>query len=147
MSEAVTIVLDGIPRGKERPRFRQGQRRPFTPKATEDYETSLGWAARRAMMSRAPFSGPVEIELTILLPIPSSWSAARRKAALSGAVPAPKKPDFDNVLKIIGDGFNNIVWDDDAQITDGRWRKRYALMPKVIVTVRPLQAEAAQWAA
>lgn len=147
MTEGVTIVLAGLPRGKERPRFRQGQRRPFTPKQTRSYEHDLGWAARNAMKGRAPFEGPIEIDVSIAFPIPASWPSARRRAALGGVVRAMRKPDADNVLKAIADALNAICFNDDVQITDIRLRKRYGMSPGVAIVVRPLEAEAAQWAA
>ena len=53
-----------------------------------------------------------------------------------------KKPDIDNVIKIITDALNGIAYDDDAQIVSLSATKFYDENPHVDVRlddVRPLQ--------
>lgn len=139
MQRAITITVNGVPKGKARPRFRMGQARPFTPRQTRDQETDLGWAARRAMAGHAIFIGPVFVDASFTLPIPASWSQRKRDAALSGRFLPTVKPDYDNAAKLFSDAFNKIVWKDDSQVTDARIRKRYGALPGVVVTVRSLE--------
>ncbi len=136
MPEPITIVLDGIPRGKARPRFRMGRPRPFTPKETREQEFTLGWAARRAMAGRPIFNGAVALDACFTMPIPRSWPQRKRDAALRGDLLPTTKPDADNFLKLALDGLNKIVWKDDAQVTRATIRKRYGALPGTVIVVR-----------
>ena len=48
---------------------------------------------------------------------PASWTKKRRLAALLGQE-LPKKPDLDNVAKVVLDALNGVVYQDDVQV----WR-------------------------
>lgn len=47
-----------------------------------------------------------------------------------------KKPDFDNIGKIVCDSLNNIAYHDDAQIVDAQVRKFFSDDPRVVVTIQ-----------
>ena len=47
-----------------------------------------------------------------------------------------KKPDADNVVKIIADSLNEIAYKDDTQIVDCMVRKFYGEDPKVVVIIQ-----------
>jgi len=44
-------------------------------------------------------------------------------------------PDWDNLGKLVSDAINNVVYRDDAQITDARVRKRYGEPHRVEITL------------
>ena len=119
----IEIVLDGMPVPKERHRFGGG--RVYGTPRTRRYEKRLREAALAAMAGRAPFSGPVEADLLMVLAVPKGWPKARREAALAGRVLPLRRPDGDNVSKALLDGLNQVVFEDDAQVADLRIRKRY----------------------
>lgn len=133
----MTIRLPGSPRGKGRPRF--GRRGEFvavwTDKKTLSYEESLSQAAIEAMRAAPPRLGAVSVRIEAALAIPESWSKKKRLAALAGDVMPTGKPDFDNISKIVGDALNKIVWKDDSQIINASFRKFYAEVPGLIVSV------------
>ncbi|UGA38202.1 RusA family crossover junction endodeoxyribonuclease [Chromobacterium haemolyticum] len=83
-------------------------------------------------------AGPADVEISMFLPVPTSWSKKKQAAALQGQVYPTKKPDADNVIKAIFDGINGVVWVDDVQACDIVVRKRYADKPGVEVTVREI---------
>ena len=64
-----------------------------------------------------PLTGPVELRLTFYLPRPKKpkcwWPVTR--------------PDLDNLIKKLTDGWNKILWEDDAQIVHMELEKRYAM--------------------
>jgi Holliday junction resolvase RusA-like endonuclease len=67
----------------------------------------------------------VEADLLMVLAVPKGWPKARREAALAGRLLPLRRPDGDNVSKALLDGLNRVVFEDDAQVTDLRIRKRY----------------------
>ena len=143
MSGAVTIVIGGPPTAKGRPRVtRKGF--VYTPAATRKYEAHGRLAAQLAMDGRPPITVPVHAEIFIDLPVPASWSAKRRDAALLGEIRPTTRPDADNFVKAGLDAINAIVVADDSLVVDLVVRKKYALTPQLIIVVTPLPALTAQ---
>jgi Holliday junction resolvase RusA-like endonuclease len=135
MSE-IRIVVPGNPVGKGRPRAFQtrGARRTIkmhTPEKTRAYEDAVALAGKLAMQGREPLGGPVAMRLDIFMPIPASWSKAKREAALLGGVMPISVPDSSNVLKAVEDALNGIAYIDDSQIIDVWVRKRYSHDPRI----------------
>lgn len=133
----VTFFVPGMPVGKGRPRATNigGKARMYTPAKTASYESLVAWAAHDAMAGRAALDGPVVLELQVAMPVPSSWSRRARAAALADLAPPTRKPDIDNVIKIICDAVNGIVWGDDVQVVDCQLTRRYRETPGVRVMV------------
>ena len=136
----VEFVIPGPPQGKGRPRACRaaGSVLMYTPAKTVAYEHQVSRAAMIAMARRDLITGPVLIELQILHGLPRSMPKKRKLLALAGDIRPIRKPDADNVLKIICDACNGVVWRDDAQVTDGIFRRRYAEVPGVVVKILPL---------
>jgi Holliday junction resolvase RusA-like endonuclease len=143
MTDPITIIINGAPVAKGRPRMtRRGF--AYTPAATRKFEAHGRLAAQLAMAGRPPVAEPVRAEIIIDLPVPASWSAKRRDAALRGDVRPTTRPDCDNYCKAAMDAINNIVVSDDSMIVDLVVSKRYASIPQLTITVTPLPALAAQ---
>jgi len=141
----IQFTIPGAPVAKARARVTMvgGFARAYTPKKTADYEARVAGYAKAAMRHLPPSASPIEILLELRMPIPSSWSKAKRAAAAAGTVRATKKPDADNVLKGVKDACNGIVWVDDSQVVELRVRKLYSLAPCVVVAVRVVDGESA----
>lgn len=135
----IEIVLLGAPRGKERPRATK-LGHVYTPEKTVSYEGALKYAALQVMGERAPLAGPLHVELDIVVPIAVSWPKKRQAAARAGAEWPTKKPDLDNIMKML-DAFNLVVWVDDSQIVTTNIRKRYGDKPGLWVKVHSIEEE------
>lgn len=134
-SGTIRIAVPIKPFGKDRHRIGRGGR-VFTPTRTLDGEQVIAWEAVLAMRGYAPLTGPVRLTLTATLPIPRSWSAKRRAAALAGEIFPTGKPDLSNVLKSCEDGIEKGgVLRDDAQIVDVVAAKRYGDVPSLLIEV------------
>nr|WP_175805063.1 RusA family crossover junction endodeoxyribonuclease [Burkholderia ambifaria] len=144
-ARSVAFVIDGVPVAKGRPRASSTPRgiRMHTPKATKRYEATVQVAARAAMLGEPPFARPVAMTVSIILPVPASWSNCRKRLACMGEIAATKKPDADNVLKAIKDGANGIVYRDDSQVVSVVVTKAYGEQPRVDVVATELDMEAA----
>ena len=98
----------------------------------------------RALFHKAggkKLSGPVKLYVTALYGIPKSASAERRtKMDLCEILPQ-KKPDLDNVVKIVMDGLNGAAYDDDKQVVGLTAVKAYDYEPRVIVQVMEVNNE------
>ena len=113
----------------------------YTPDKTVRAEDRAALFARQAMGEQAPFDVPLEIVLTVRLPVPTSWSKKRHDRALAGQIRPTKRPDADNYLKLYADGMNGIVYRDDALIVEARVRKVFGASPGVRVEVFEVDGE------
>ena len=55
-----------------------------------------------------------------------------------GIIRPIKKPDMDNVIKVIADSLNQIAYRDDTQIVDCQCRKFYSEQPRVEIKIRQI---------
>jgi Holliday junction resolvase RusA-like endonuclease len=132
----ITFTVLGEPIGKARARSTKSGRH-YTPAKTEAYERAIGWCARQAIGPARPLEGPLRFKLEAVHGIPASWSKKRSEAALAGEVPKTSKPDLSNIVKIVEDGMNGIVYVDDSQIVTIVASKRYGAEPAIHIEVRP----------
>lgn len=64
------------------------------------------------------------------------FGIVRPKSVKEHKRPLPTcKPDLDNMVKLVTDSANTILWDDDSQITSIDARKVYADHPYIMIEV------------
>ncbi len=136
----VRFTVHGEPKGKGRPRFSTMTGSASTPKRTVNYETLV----HMEYMSQCPgirFPDDAMLDMRILAyySIPKSASRKKKAAMLAGDIRPTKKPDMDNVVKIIADSLNQVAYRDDTQIVDCQCRKFYSNEPRVEVIIRQVQ--------
>ena len=87
---------------KERPRFNTYTKAVYTPKTTKEWELEIGYLARNAMLQKGidKLNGAIKVTIT-----------ATCKNIF-------KKPDIDNIAKIILDALNKIAYKDDARVIE-----------------------------
>jgi len=78
----------------------------------------------------------LDICITAYYPIPKNAGKRQKSAMLAGDIRPAKKPDWDNVGKVICDALNNIAYKDDSQIVDARVRKYYSYTPEIVVAIK-----------
>ena len=128
MTFVIHFHVEGIPKPKKRPRFRQfnGIVQSYTDKGTREYEDHVRLTSQTAMGTTEPIETAVGVYLYIRLPIPQSHSKKRKEACLNGQEKPIKKPDIDNLAKSILDGMNKVIWQDDSQIVSLHVTKVYS---------------------
>lgn len=105
----------------------------FTPKRQRDYMAFVGSCASCAMRGRGPMAGPLFLSVVAIYPWPESWPAKKRAAP--GAEWKTSRPDAGNIVKLVEDSMNLIVYQDDAQIVRCTTEKRYGDVPGLSVAV------------
>lgn len=119
--------------GKARPRVtKQGM--AYTPKKTVNYET-LVQEIYAVIHGSKRLEGQIEAQITAYFSIPKSASKKKREDMLAGIIRPTKKPDWDNIGKIICDSLNKLAYDDDSGIVTGIVRKYYSDKPRVEVVL------------
>lgn len=136
MEKKLTIVIDGVPVPKGRPRFTKAGV-AYTPAKTRAYEKQAAIIADIGMRANGlkMFECPVTVMATAYMPIPKSLSKKDRASAVAGALLPAKKPDVDNIAKAALDGLNGIVWRDDSLIVGLSIKKRYSEQPRLEIDI------------
>ena len=115
------VVVTGKTRGKARPRVCRGH--AFTPKDTIEYEKLVRECYKK--QDGRYLEGSIKALIIAYYKIPKSYSKKRVQAIRDGLEKPTKKPDADNIAKIILDSLNGVAYKDDSQIIELRVIKRY----------------------
>lgn len=134
----VVFTIDGEPKGKGRPRFSKG--RVYTPPATVNYE-SLVILNYRNIAKGYKFISPVRVRISVFHKPPKRASKKVTADMLCNRIRPTKKPDLDNIVKIILDGLNKVAWDDDTQVVELAVSKHYGVEPFVGVVIEEIDAQ------
>jgi len=134
----VSFGIPGSPYGKARHRStRMGIQ--YTPKETTQYENLVRTIFVQQRGSWEITLLPVLMTVTAVFPIPKSASKKARQGMMNGSVRPIKRPDWDNIGKIISDSLNEIAYKDDSQVVDAHVKKFYGEIPCVNVTMETLE--------
>lgn len=111
----------------------------YTPRQTIEYEKLV--RASYTTVSKVKFqkNEPLEISILALFPIPQHASKKLKQLMLNGDILPTKKPDADNVTKIILDALNGVCFHDDSQICRVYFEKMYAENPEIRILIRNIK--------
>lgn len=147
-SREVRFTVYGNPIAKQRARtcrLPNGFTRSYTPSETMHAEATVQEVVQQLLRTGQAqrLEGALEVELVFFRALPKSVSKRKREAMLAGALRPVTKPDWDNLGKLITDALNELLYLDDAAITDAIVRKRYSDTPRTEVVLREVGAEPA----
>jgi Holliday junction resolvase RusA-like endonuclease len=137
---SLTFFLLGKPVPKGRPQFMRKTGIAFTPKKTVDGEEAVQRVALSAMLrtKMKAFQGPVEMSVLFIRKPTQSWPRYKRAAAMRGEMWPTSRPDFDNLIKLIADALNGLVYSDDSQIVRSFHEERFGAEDLTVVCVKPV---------
>lgn len=109
----------------------------YTTTKTRNAEALVAAAAVKAMGEGAvPMEGPLCLTVIAHMPIAKSWSKKRQVMANDGVLLPDKRPDLDNVVKLVSDACNGVCYRDDSQLCALNALKIYADRPRTEVRLR-----------
>lgn len=126
--------------GKQRPRFNSKTRSVHTPSKTVNYENWVKLCYKQQCKGEK-LTGQIIANIMAYYPIPPSASKAKKDRMISNLDRPTKKPDVDNIAKIILDSLNNIAYDDDKQVISCCISKWYSNVPRVEVELAGVRDE------
>lgn len=134
----VYFEIPGEPQGKGRPRFTKvgGYVKTYTPEKTASYENLVKMEYQMKYHGQQFEDIPLAMEIKAFYGIPKSVSKKKRDMMLMHLIRPTKKPDMDNVVKVIADSLNNLAYRDDTQIVECTVRKFYSVDPRVEVIIK-----------
>lgn len=146
------FIVQGPIKSKARARTfydpKLGRHRSVTPEGTVIYENWVRFCYTRAKEnddSVKPFMNdePLHMSIHAYFTLPKSFSKAKRELAEEGRLFPTKKPDVDNIAKIICDALNGIAYGDDKQIVELIVKKRYTkhenAEPFAVIAIKELE--------
>ena len=137
----VKFTIPGEPTGKGRPRFSNvaGFNKAHTPEKTANYETLVKWMYHTECGdTKFADDAMLDARMMVYYSIPKSASKKKQAEMLAGKLRPTKKPDIDNVCKIVLDSLNGLAFRDDTQVVDCQVRKFYSDTPRVVVTIQDI---------
>lgn len=135
----IKFSIPGQPFGKQRPRVVHNGNfsKAYTPKETVNYENLVKLMYKQEAKGWIfPDGSMLDVRIIAYYDIPKSTSKKKRRLMLEHKIRPTKKPDFDNIGKIICDSLNLVAYHDDSAVVDAQVRKFYSENPRVDVTIR-----------
>lgn len=125
------LTIPGEPMGKQRPRHGNGF--TYTPQKTVNYETLV--KELFTISGQKKLGHELWVDIKAYFPIPKSTSKTKAEQMRREIIRPTKKPDTDNIAKIILDALNKLAYDDDSQVIDLRVQKYYSDNPRVEIVI------------
>ena len=137
--QEIRFTVLGEPKGKGRPRFNTRTGHAITPKDTVNYESLVRLEyAQQTNGFRFPDDAMLDMRIVAYYGIPKSKSNKVKEKMRTHQIRPVKKPDMDNVVKVIADSLNQVAYKDDTQIVDQMCRKFYSDTPRVEITIKQI---------
>lgn len=134
MKKRISFTIEGEPTGKGRPRH--GKYKTYTPAKTKAVENNIAYLYK--LNVGYYFEGYVKLKLDLYYSIAKSDSKKKKLMKLNNELRPNKKPDIDNVVKLVADALNEVAYKDDTQIIELECRKFYSDIPRIEITIEDL---------
>ena len=129
------FVVAGEIVGKGRPRFTRSGR-TYTPKRTTDYERTI----KTAYLNKYSYLSQkaLRIKICAYLEVARSHSKVKKSKMLMNLLQCTKKPDMDNITKVVLDALNKVAYQDDTQVVELVAIKRWSNTSRLVVIIEEL---------
>ena len=132
------FVINEKPIGKARPRFDSRTGRVYTPTATRSFEEKVKWSfTSKYNIATEPSTKPFKAKIIAIFK-PAESLSKKKQEELIYKINYAKKPDVDNIAKIILDSLNGFVYKDDSQVTELLIKKDYGQENLIIVELEEI---------
>ena len=122
-------------KGKARPRVNTYTCKAYTPTNTKDYELLVKQYFKIKYPRFVPLENRLAVKIVATFKVPKTTTKKDREQIEKGLISPTKKPDIDNIVKIILDALNQMAFKDDTQITKLEVEKVYGEEKKVYVAI------------
>lgn len=133
---SIKFMIPGQPQGKARARTtRNGT---YTPEKTVLYENLIKIMYQQTSRNIFNNKEPLAVVIDAYFEPVKSISKKKRKQMLDGLIYPTKKPDSDNIGKVICDALNGVAYGDDTQVVHLVVSKRYSETARVEVEIKEI---------
>ena len=134
----IEFEIPGAPVAKGRPKFSTygGFPKAYTPAKTRNAEAFVKKCFLEQVKDfKMPNKGPIMLYIVFFMPVPTSISKKKHKELVEKQAWHTKKPDLDNLVKLVNDALNGVAWEDDGCISFTQAIKCYGATPKTCVEI------------
>jgi Holliday junction resolvase RusA-like endonuclease len=130
LSRILRIIIseEPVPKGRSRVVFSNGKVHSYTPQHTREAQDSIVVRLKRYQDECFPKDIPLKLT-AVFYRTKSKYLPKREELPF-------RKPDLDNLLKLLSDAANGILFVDDAQLCDIHVSKRWTDKEYGYITVR-----------
>lgn len=121
--------------GKGRPRVNTQTAIAYTPTKTREYEELVKQYFILKYRRINPLEGRIKIQIKAYMGMAKNISKKQKEEMIKNTISPTKKPDIDNIAKVILDSLNKLAFKDDNQITKLEIEKLYAEEEKIYVKI------------
>lgn len=121
--------------GKGRPRVNTTTAIAYTPTKTKEYEELIKQYFILKYRKINPLENRIKVTIQAYFSIPKNTNKTQKEEMLKGNISPTKKPDIDNIAKIVLDALNKLAFKDDNQITKLNLEKIYSEEEKVFIKI------------
>ena len=122
--------------GKERPRVNMNSGSVYTPTRTKDYESLIQQAFFIKYRRQLCNTNRVFVSIIAYFKIPNSTKKSDKELMIKGLISPTKKPDADNIAKVVLDSLNKLVIRDDNQVSKILVEKKYTDdVEKIVISI------------
>lgn len=145
------VVLNEVPEGTPRPRFRitrgnygsiaanfPGFVRVYSLTGKEDQVFMKRLIGNDLIQLDSLISTACNIDICTFTETPKNYSKSDKILAEIGLERPLQKPDWDNIEKKYSDMFNSNIWLDDTLVIDGAIHKYYSILPRIEIRIKYL---------
>lgn len=132
---AYEFEVVGDIKGKARPRMNTYTGKAYTPTETKDYENLIKQYFKIKYPRYIEFEGRIAVTIIAYIKIPKNITKKDRIKIDEGILSPTKKPDIDNIVKIVLDALNKMAFKDDNQITRLLVEKNYSEEEKIYIKI------------
>jgi Holliday junction resolvase RusA-like endonuclease len=142
MGKRIEFFVPGIPKSKnERRAFVVGGRAVMTNPAKTVQAQRAFAAVAAENRPPAPWTGPVRLMATFVMPIARSWKRADQEAARAGTKRPTSRPDLSRLVVLIEDAMSGVFYADDSQIVESITSKIHGDVTGTRVVVESLEPD------
>ena len=127
--------VPGKVKGKGRPRVNTTTAIAYTPTKTKEYEELIKQYFILKYRKINPLEKRIKVTIQAYFSIPQNTNKTQKEEMLKGNISPTKKPDIDNIAKIVLDALNKLAFKDDNQITKLNLEKIYSEEEKVFIKI------------
>lgn len=132
-----SITIPGEAIGQGRPQFNTKTKTARDPAKSRNQKAFIKYLVADEVKKEGweVTDKPVRVEIQANLLIPTSASKKKQEQMANGEIRPTKKPDVDNIYKLVTDAMSGLVYLDDKQVWQAVVQKQYAYKPEVFVKV------------
>lgn len=133
----IKFTVLGKPQGKQRPRFKRigNYVSTYNPKQTTEYQNLVKKSAIEQCKDKLNKEYAGLVKMSIKAYFKPNKSISKKQYNLLIGTNHLKKPDSDNIAKIICDSLNGVAYKDDAQVAVLNVEKNYSEEERTEVTI------------